>query len=141
MRKNIFFIITVSLILAGFQTGFSQDNSTQSSGFYFDIKNINSITEIDLSSKNITILPIEIFLMKNLQSLDLRNNYITALPEEIKNLQELKVLKLNGNNIYELPFDISRLKFLKEIYLDYNIWSYRLREVKAVTNARIILVE
>lgn len=125
-----------------YSPGFSQESKTaKSSGFYFDMQNLGSVTELDLGYRDINAFPSEIFEMKNLQSLDLSYNYLTAVPKEIKNLQDLKVLKLNGNNIYELPFEISRLKFLREIYLDYSIWYYRLNELKDLTDTRIILIE
>lgn len=130
------------LILVIYSSGFTQESTmAKSSGFYFDTQNLGTVTELDLDYKDINTFPSEIFEIKNLQSLDLSNNYLTEVPKEIKNLQELKVLKLNGNNIYELPFEISRLKFLREIYLDYSIWFFRLNELKALTNARIILIE
>ena len=141
MKKTLLSLSSF-LIVVIHSSGFTQESSTaKSSGFYFDIQNLGSVTELDLAYKDINAFPPEIFEMKNLQSLDLSNNYLTAVPKEIKNLQGLKVLKLNGNNIYELPFEISRLKFLREIYLDYNIWHYRLDELKALTDARIILTE
>ncbi len=118
-----------------------ESEKAQSSGFYFDKENINSIKEIDLHNKDIKIFPMEIFEMKNLQILDISNNSLDELPQEIKNLENLQILKLNGNNLYQLPAEVESLKFLKEIYLDRFIWSYRLDEVRKITNARIILVD
>lgn len=141
MKKTLLSLSSF-LIMVIYSTGFTQESTTaKSSGFYFDTQNLGSVTELDLGYRDINTFPSEIFEMKNLQSLDLSNNYLTAVPKEIKNLQDLKVLKLNGNNIYELPSEISRLKFLKEIYLDYFIWQYRIDELKALTDARIILIE
>ena len=141
MKKKIFIVLIVLCWNTFYFDCFSQVNSAKSSGLFFDVQNLSSITELNLSLKDINTLPSEVFEMKNLQILDISNNYLSTLPAEIKNLKELKVLMVYGNNIYELPLEISRLKFLKEIYLDYNIWCYRLYEVRTLTNARIILVQ
>lgn len=141
MKKNTFIILLVLGWNIFYSDCFSQVNSAKSSGLFFDTQNLSSVTELNLSLKDINTMPVEVFEMKNLQVLDISNNYLSALPAEIKNLKELKVLMLYGNNIFELPLEISRLKFLKEIYLDYNIWCYRLDEVRTLTNARIILVQ
>ncbi len=141
MKKNIFIILIVLVWNIFYTDCFSQVNSAKSSGLFFDTQNLSSITELNLSLKDINTLPVEVFEMKNLHILDISNNYLNAVPVEIKNLKELKVLMLYGNNIYELPLEISRLKFLKEIYLDYYIWCYRLEELRTLTNARIILVQ
>ena len=100
---------------------------------------INQV-EMNYSGKSINKFPAEVFLMINLKQLDLSNNNLTELPKEIKNLKYLSVLNLSGNKIYDLPSEISRLKFLKEIYLDREIWQYRLSEVKKITSAKIYLI-
>lgn len=96
--------------------------------------------EMDYSGKGIAEFPSEVLNMTDVKQLDLSNNKITNIPAAIQNLKYLTVLKLNGNKIYELPAVVSKLKFLKEIYLDREIWQYRLNEVKKITAARIILV-
>lgn len=104
-------------------------------------KNVSSEEVMDYHGKGIISFPFEILEMTALKQLDLSNNKLTEVPAEIKNLKSLRILNLNGNKIYGLPSDISRLKFLKEIYLDREIWQYRLSEVKKLTSARIILVD
>ncbi|MBS1492546.1 MAG: hypothetical protein JST55_03490 [Bacteroidetes bacterium] len=141
MNKNILTAFSVISLLI-YSNAFTQENpSAKSSGFYFDVQNPESVSELDLSSKDIYMLPQEIFEMKNIECLDLSNNNLSELPDEIMQLQNLKILKLNGNKIYWMPDAISRLKFLKEIYLDYFIWGYRLAELKSLTNAKIILTD
>jgi Leucine-rich repeat (LRR) protein len=139
--KNILKAFSVISLLI-YSSAFTQENpSAKSSGIYFDVQSPESVSELDLSRKDILEFPREIFEMKNLESLDLSNNNLTELPDEITKLQNLKILKLNGNKIYRLPDELSRLKFLKEIYLDYFIWGYRLAEVRLLTNAKIILTD
>lgn len=104
-------------------------------------KDVLSEEVMDYHGKGITLFPAEILEMTDLKQLDLSNNKLTEIPAELKNLKSLMVLNLSGNKIYEMPEELSRLKFLKEIYLDREIWQYRLSEIKKITGARIILVD
>jgi hypothetical protein len=97
-------------------------------------------TFADYSNKELKDFPVEILRFKNLTELDLSGNELTTLPKSIKKLSRLKILRINGNKIYSLPDELHRLKFLKEIYLDREIWQYRLEEIKKLTSAKIFLV-
>ncbi|MBN8570897.1 MAG: leucine-rich repeat domain-containing protein [Ignavibacteria bacterium] len=126
----------VLLILINIASGQTiAKNDTEVSYTKDDVK----LVEMNYSGKGISKFPAEVFLMINLKQLDLSNNNLTELPKEIKNLKYLSVLNLSGNKIYDLPSEISRLKFLKEIYLDREIWQFRLSEVKKLTSAKIYL--
>ncbi|MBS1492549.1 MAG: leucine-rich repeat domain-containing protein [Bacteroidetes bacterium] len=118
-------------------------NSTAASGACLsELKFSRSFSsqDLDFSGKGMKEFPKEVLGMTDVKTLDLSDNKLTNIPSEIQNLKYLTVLKLNGNKIYELPSVVSKLKFLKEIYLDREIWQYRLNEVKKITAARIILV-
>ncbi|MBP9095237.1 MAG: leucine-rich repeat domain-containing protein [Ignavibacteria bacterium] len=136
------YILTAALLIliniASGQTIAKNDNQVKSELSVTKVE-INQL-EINYSGKGLNKFPEEVFAMTTLKQLDLSNNNLTELPKELKNLKHLSVLNLNGNKIYELPSDISRLKFLKEIYLDREIWQYRLSEVKKLTSAKIYLV-
>lgn len=97
-------------------------------------------TTADYSNKELKDFPEEILQFKNLSELDLSGNALTSLPKAIKKLRHLKILRINGNKIYSLPAELKRLKFLKEIYIEREIWQYRLEEVKKLTSAKIFLV-
>lgn len=129
-------LIILLIIFPG--SSFSQSDSAGISG-KITPPVISGHEEVNLSGMKLTELPREIFEMESLRILDVSNNNLTYLPVNIKELKNLRVLDISGNNIYELPFELKRLKFLKEIYLDYDYWHTRLKEVRELTNARIIL--
>jgi hypothetical protein len=141
--KNIVFLklILPCLFLINLASGQTIVKNESQTNLKSDvIKNVLSEEVIDYHRKGIVSFPSEILEMSELKQVDLSNNRLTEVPAEIKNLKSLRILNLSGNKIYELPSDISRLKFLKEIYLDREIWQYRLNEVKKITSAKIYLV-
>lgn len=133
--KKITLLLSVTFILMIAQH-LSAKSIISEAGF------LSSLTQndLDFSDKGIREFPKEILNMTEVEQLDLSNNKITTIPEDIQKLQHLRILKLGGNHIYELPAVISKLKFLKEIYLDRDVWQYRLTEIKKITSARIVLV-
>jgi Leucine-rich repeat (LRR) protein len=133
MRKVLILLI---ILFPG--SSFSQSDSAGISGKPTPPV-ISGHEEVNLSGMKLAELPREIFEMENLRILDVSNNNLTLLPGKIKKLKNLRVLDISGNSIYELPFELKRLKFLKEIYLDYDYWHTRQKEVRKLTNARIIL--
>ena len=63
----------------------------------------NNETKIDLSGKEISFIPNDIYSLSKVEILDLSNNRITSLGEKITQLSNLKVLDLSGNSIMDLP--------------------------------------
>lgn len=107
------------------------------------------ITELDVSSNNLTALPIEVFNLPFLKQLDFNrnkvahfptlpdklcggwtcsklytidaaNNQITSLPACLFRLPELKELLANGNMISEVPFSVWTAPKLQRLYLSKN---------------------
>jgi len=108
--------------------------------FDVDYKLFKKVTNLDLSSRNLTEIPEYIFFCTELESLTLKdNNNISSLPVEIKNFCNLRILDLTNTNIKEIPKEISQLKLLQELHLNYMQWQYRLDELRKITKARIIL--
>lgn len=83
------------------------------------ILNVNT-TKIDLSNQNLTKIPEEIFMLKNLKKLILRNNKIKVIPQEIEKLKRLNTLDLSGNDISNFYAKICSLKNLKILNLNNN---------------------
>jgi Leucine-rich repeat (LRR) protein len=84
------------------------------------------ITDLDLSSYGLKIIPKEIGNFINLQCLNLKNNYIKTIPKEIGNLINLKCLNLSTNNIKIVPKEIGNLIQLNILNLENN-------EIKIIT--------
>lgn len=77
---------------------------------------------LDVSRNNISEIPDEINLMKELGELNLEKNRLTSLPANLEGLQKLHRLRLNGNNILA-PSSIaslSQLGLLKILHLADN---------------------
>ena len=59
--------------------------------------------DLDLSNRELSYIPKEVFTMRNLEELDLSDNKIVLIEPEIKELLKLKVLNLENNALSELP--------------------------------------
>ena len=108
-----------------------------------------AISELDMSSNNLTSLPIEIFSLPYLKQLDFNrnkvtqfptdsdkncggwscprlytvdasNNQLTALPACLFSLPELKELMVNSNRISEVPLCVWTAPRLQRLYLSKN---------------------
>ena len=73
---------------------------------------------IDLSDKNLTVIPREIALFRNMQTLFLYGNHLQSL-EGVALPESLKRLDLRGNQIQNLE-GVVLPKFLRELYLSGN---------------------
>jgi len=78
------------------------------------------IVVLDLTSKGVNTIPLEIGKLGNMKDLELGFNNLTTLPKEIWNLTNLVELDLNDNNINNIPYEIGYLVNLKILDLDYN---------------------
>ena len=81
---------------------------------------INNTTNIDLSGKNLTQFPHEIFRLTNLKSLIISYNKITEIPDKIINFQQLKFLYIRNNQITTISENLLRLPALRMIMLYKN---------------------
>ncbi len=79
---------------------------------------LNTITDMDLSYSELTILPDEIALFTQLQRLWLRDNQLQTLPASLGNLTLLLVLDLDSNPLAMLPAWLGNLTQLQELWLD-----------------------
>jgi leucine-rich repeat protein SHOC2 len=97
------------------------------------LKFINSTllteTALDLTDKNLTIIPEEIKLLQNLEQLTLSSNKISKLPNVIGSLSNLQVFFFSHNSKYlilsenfltELPPEIGDLKNLDMLLVNHN---------------------
>ena len=80
----------------------------------------NEVTVLDLSARNLSVLPDSISLLQNLEELDLSDNQLSSLPKGLFSLKNLKKLNLGWNNFRTLPSEIGQLSQLEELTLDSN---------------------
>ncbi len=74
-----------------------------SSWFEKNQNQLNQVTMLDLSNKQITIIPPEIRQLTNLHTLEFKQNQITAIPIGICQLTNLITLDLDDNQITTIP--------------------------------------
>ena len=85
--------------------------------FPIEICNMEDIDQVMIISNKINTIPSEIGNMKELSDLNLSGNAITNLPPEIGQLTKLKKLNLSNNPLTSFPKEIGQLKELKKLNL------------------------
>jgi len=85
-----------------------------------EIGKLTLLTYLDLSYNQLKQLPDEISRLVNLKNLLLHRNEITELPPCIGKLNNLNLLDLSYNELTELPYEIGDLSKLKVFDLSYN---------------------
>ncbi|XP_078663411.1 uncharacterized protein LOC144906726 isoform X1 [Branchiostoma floridae x Branchiostoma belcheri] len=83
-------------------------------------KDLNGRLYLDLTGKNLTVIPEEVFGITDLEYLDLSKNQLTTIPEAIEQLQKLYRLDADDNKLTSLPQMIVCLKDLEELYVQNN---------------------
>ena len=76
--------------------------------------------KLDLSGRNLSEFPAEVFMDKKTSSIDLSNNHIEEIPAKIAELTELRHLHLENNSITQLHNGILKAKSLRNLYLQGN---------------------
>jgi small GTP-binding protein len=92
------------------------------------------VTELDLSGRELTVLPPEIGQLTNLQTLNLSRNQLNSLPEKIGQLTNLQSFNLNNNQLNSLPPEIGQLTSLRMLNLSFNQLSTLPGEIGQLTN-------
>lgn len=78
-----------------------------------------NIRKLNLSHKDLTEIPDEVYRLKQLRVLDLSYNNLTAIPEDIFKLPHLRTLVVSHNHISSLPFALGKSSIL-DLIADYN---------------------
>ncbi len=86
---------------------------------------LTHLKKLEAGSNNLTSIPSEIGLLTNLEILELEYNFLTTLPPEIGQLKKLNHLILNNNKLQSLPDEMGQLQKLKVLTIQFNpIQSY-----------------
>lgn len=75
---------------------------------------------LDLSSKDLSTIPNEVFALKQIEELLLSSNIISSVPDAIAELSNLQVLDLKNNKITRLPEELLQCTNLRELLLEGN---------------------
>lgn len=76
--------------------------------------------ELDLSLRELSFIPKDVFSIRTLEELNLSNNNITAIEPAIADLFRLKVLNLDNNALTDLPAELLQLPKLALLSLKGN---------------------
>ena len=93
-----------------------------------------------LGNLNLTELPEEISVLKNLQILSLSNNLLSALPKEILELENLQTLILTHNQLSVFPKKIGKLKNLQKLFLDDNLLTELSKEIGNLKHLQVLFL-
>ena len=103
-----------------------------------EIVQLTNLQTLDLSSNQLSSLPPEIVQLNNLRTLDLSYNQLSSLPPEIVQLNNLQTLKLSGNQLSSVPLEIAQLNNLETLNLSGNQLSSLRPEFRQLTNLQIL---
>ncbi len=103
---------------------------------FLQLVNQETAIKLDLSNKDISVIPPEIGNLKNLEHLDLSYNNIQHLPKEIGKLKKLKTLLLLRNELNELPPEMGNLKDLTLIDVSHNCFKTLPKEIGKLVNLK-----
>ncbi len=93
---------------------------TVSNNLFLKIKHSQE-DQLDLSGRQLTSVPLNVFTQTHLVSLDLSKNALTgALPAEIRHLKHLTRLDLSDNAFTGVPAEVGQLTELTELDLSNN---------------------
>jgi Leucine-rich repeat (LRR) protein len=81
---------------------------------------LKELIVLELSGNNLVAIPDKMRKLKNLTILDFANNRLTYVPSWISEFKLLKILKLNNNQLYSLPRTIGTMTLLRKLYLQSN---------------------
>ena len=84
------------------------------------LKNPEQVYRLHLRKQKLSIIPIEIGRLTNLQELDISKNKIKELPSYIENLPNLQYLDASSNYLSTLPSEIGKCTNLKRLILNRN---------------------
>jgi Leucine-rich repeat (LRR) protein len=87
----------------------------------FEFIDVKNIVHFDISYNNLSELPDQIEILRNLEVLNCSNNRLIALPSSIRYISLLRTLKAGGNQIVTLFDEIGCCSNLKFIDLSENL--------------------
>lgn len=82
-----------------------------------DVAMMKNLTDLQLSDNLIQVLGPQLFFCQNLKRLDLGSNFISNIPANISYLMNLEELSLRDNKLTTLPANFNQLRNLKTLDL------------------------
>lgn len=110
----------------------------------YNISNAQDYTEgnVDLSDKNLTEVPTNVFSLKDIIGLDLSYNKLLSVPPQISRLAStVKALDLTNNRLTSLPESIGKMFRLHTLVVDDNQLTRLPRSIVDLNNLTILSVQ
>jgi internalin A len=85
-----------------------------------EVTQLMNLLQLDLSNNQLSQVPVELGQLSNLQTLDLDNNQLSQVPVELGQLSNLQTLRLNNNQLSQVPIELGQLSNLQTLFLDNN---------------------
>ena len=104
------------------------------------IKYFHNLKEIFLTYLVISIIPLELYELSNLQVINLSNNKITNIHKEIGKLSNLKRLYLDWNIISNIPEEICQLTNLEILSIGGNMISQLPNNIGQLSNLKELII-
>ncbi|KAJ3670425.1 hypothetical protein LUZ60_010749 [Juncus effusus] len=97
-----------------------------------------SVSILNLCGCGLTVFPVELTKLPNLEKLYLDNNKLTVLPAELGELKNLKVLRVDNNTLVSVPVELRQCVLLEELSLEYNKLVRPLLDFRAMSELRVL---
>ncbi|XP_047307568.1 phospholipase A I isoform X2 [Impatiens glandulifera] len=97
-----------------------------------------SITVLSLCGCGLSVLPVELTRLPQLEKLYLDNNRLSSLPSEVGNMKNLKVLGVDYNILVSVPVEFRQCVGLVELSLEHNKLVRPLLDFRAMAELRVL---
>jgi small GTP-binding protein len=116
-------------------------SSNQLSQVPVELGQLTSLQQLDLSSNQLSQVPVELGQLTNLQQLDLNSNQLSQVPVELGQLTNLQVLDLRSNQLSQVPVELGQLTNLQVLDLRSNQLSQVPVELGQLTNLQQLYID
>ncbi|GAB4830903.1 Phospholipase A I [Ancistrocladus abbreviatus] len=97
-----------------------------------------TVTVLNLRGCGISVLPVEVTQLPQLEELYLDNNRLSLLPPELGELKCLKVLSVDNNMLVSVPVELRQCVRLVELSLEHNKLIRPLLDFRAMSELRVL---
>ncbi|XP_028788287.1 phospholipase A I-like [Neltuma alba] len=97
-----------------------------------------SISVLSICGCNLSVFPVELTQLSQLEKLYLDSNKLTFLPPELGDLKSLRVLRVNNNMLVSVPVELRQCVQLVELSLEHNRLVRPLLDFRAMAELQVL---
>ncbi|GAB4826615.1 Phospholipase A I [Ancistrocladus abbreviatus] len=113
-------------------------NGMGSDGLLCFAEHWKTVTVLNLCACGISVLPVEVAQLPQLEELYLDNNRLSLLAPELGKLRSLKVLRVDNNMLVSVPVELKQCVGLVELSLEHNKLIRPLLDFRAMSELRVL---